>query len=102
MSDGGLFKAPRGPDFFIGQPLKVLGMDAYSSIGILPVIVFPFAPLSWLIAVVIFTAVTVANYFKLPSYQLFRYLRVRMSDKVIPPHSEQTNRERWSARRWPY
>lgn len=102
MSDGGFMRAPRGPERYIGQPLKVLGMDAYSSVGILPVIIFPFAPLSWFIAIVIFISISVANYFKLPSYQLIRYLRVKMSPTVIPPHPEQLNRDRWSSRRWPY
>ena len=102
MADGGLMKSQRGPERYIGQQLKVLGLDAYSSIGILPIIVFPFAPISWLLALVILISISVASYYKLPSYQLLRYIRVKLAPTTIPPHKEQLDRDKWSARRWPY
>lgn len=91
----------RGPERFIGQPLRFLGMDAYSAIGFIPALVFPFDKESWILVLIILIMIFVASRFRLPSYQLLRYLRVRCSPKLLPPVPEQLHRESRSARRWP-
>jgi hypothetical protein len=102
MSDGGGFGiVKKGPDRYIGQPLRFFGMDAYSAVGIVPIIIFPFSSISWSIAGVILVVIYIASRFRLPSYQLFRFLSVRMGRRLVPPNMEQLDRARWSARRWP-
>lgn len=92
----------KGPERFIGQPLRFLGMDAYSAIGFIPAVIFPFNKTSWILVFVILVLIFIASRFRLPSYQLLRYLRVRCSPKLIPPVPEQLDREKRSARRWPF
>ena len=92
----------KGPDRYISQPIRVFGMDAYSAVGIVPVVLFPFAMWSWITALVVFAFIFVAGCFRLPSYQLFRFLRVKMSEKTLMPYAAQKYRARRGVRPWPY
>jgi hypothetical protein len=92
----------KGPEKYISLPIRVLGMDAYSAIGLVPIVIFPFVIWSWLIAFIVLVLVFVASRFRLPSYQLIRYIRVRSGPTTLTPTREQQYREKRSTRIWPY
>ena len=94
--------ANKGPEKYISLPIRILGMDAYSAIGIVPVVIFPFAMWSWITAAIVFTLVFIASSFRLPSYQLIRYLRSRSAPRVLTPYREQQYRDKRGNRPWPY
>jgi len=92
----------KGPEKYISLPIRVFGMDAYSAVGIIPVVIFPFTIWSWITAAVVFTFVIIASHFRLPSYQLFRFIRCRLGPRSLTPNRQQQYRERRSLRPWPY
>lgn len=92
----------KGPERYISLPIRVFGMDWYSAIGMVPVLIFPFALLSWIIALAVFLLVFVASRFRLPSYQLIRFFRCRMSPRSLTPYRQQQYREKRATRPWPY
>jgi hypothetical protein len=98
---GGFGIVKKGPERYIGQSIRFFGMDAYSSIGIVPVIIFPLSKFSWFIATAVMILIYIASRFRLPAYQLFRFAAVKMGKRLLPPNLEQLDRPRWSARRWP-
>lgn len=91
-----------GPEKYISLPLRFAGMDVHSAVGIIPVIIFPFAGFAWLLAFTSLVAVFIAGRFRLPSYQLYRYLRVRSGPPVLTPYRAQQYRDKRSTRKWPY
>lgn len=94
--------ANKGPERYISLPLKFAGMDIYSVIGVVPPVLVPFAAWSWIVALCVFTLIWVAARFRLPSYQLIRFFRARMSAKILTPYRQQQKRHKLGNRPWPY
>lgn len=92
----------KGPERYISLPIRVFGMDAYSAVGIVPVVIFPFAIWSWIAALTVFVLVFTASRFRLPSYQLARFLRCRIGPTSLAPYRQQQYRAKRATRPWPY
>jgi hypothetical protein len=92
--------ALRGPTQHIGHPIRVFGLDGTMILGCTPVLIFPFSEIAWTIAGLNVIAIIIAIRMRLPSSQIPRRLAIFFSPKILPPHSEQHERDHFKP--WPY
>lgn len=97
-----MFETLKGPERYISLPIRVFGLDWYSAVGFVPVVIFPFALISWIMAFGVLVFVFIASRFRLPSYQLFRFLRCKIGPRQLTPYKQQQYREKRALRPWPY